>query len=686
MRFFQIHWVISYSLILGWLPGAEPVYPGASWQRLSDSEAVEVGWSREVLAEAREFSSTLNTEAVMIVTGGRVVEEWGAVDSKFNIHSIRKSLLSALCGLQVAEGRLNLDSTLAELGIDDRSPLSEVEKRATVRQLLQARSGVYHPALYETARMKALRPARHSHEPGTFWYYNNWDFNALGTIYEKAAGAGIYEEFARRIAAPIGMQDYETTDGAYVTGEDSIHRAYPFRLTARDLARFGLLYLRGGQWNGTQVLPAEWIRESIHPASDAGTNGGYSYLWWNCRNGLHFPGVTLPADSYSARGAGGHYLLVLPSLDTLIVHRVNTDISGRRVEAEEFGELMRRILAARRLPKPAVETKPNLDDLLPLLMSRHRVPGVSVLAIENRRIAWERHFGARTAGESGVVDADTRFEVASMTKPLAAHAALKLVEQGKLDLDRPLASYLPEPYLPDEPLHEKITARMVLSHTSGFPNWRPKGQPLRVLHEPGTAHRYSGEGFLFLQRAIESITGEDYESHLRRTLFEPMGMKASSHVWSEAWADQAAAGHDKEGNVKSPRRLYAEPNAAYSLYTTARDYSAFLIELMKTDRSTPHTLSAESLRLMLTPISPPVGRAPYRRRGQAARGEVRYGLGWVLEPTPSGLRVSHSGTNGTGFRSYAEFDPERGDGLIILTNADGGTEFWKELLNHLGRP
>jgi CubicO group peptidase (beta-lactamase class C family) len=688
MRSVLLRWILCHHLILGLAAAAVPaaMYPGASWQHLSEAEAEALGWSRAALAEAREFSATLHTEAVMIVTGGRVLDEWGAVERKFNVHSIRKSLLSALCGLQVAEKRLNLDATMAELGIDDRSPLSEIEKRATVRQLLQARSGVYHPALYETARMKAQRPARHSHEPGTFWYYNNWDFNALGTIYEQAAGTGIYEDFARRIAAPLGMQDYVPADGSYVTGEDSSHRAYPFRLTARDLARFGLLYLRAGDWQGGRVLPEAWVRESLQSASDAGASGGYSYLWWTCRNGLHLPGVTLPADSYSARGAGGHYLLVLPSLDTLIVHRVNTDLPDRRVEAAEFGELVRRILAARRLPAPAVAAQPDLDTLLPLLMTRHRVPGVSVVAIENRRIAWERHFGARQAGQGDAVDAATRFEVASMTKPLAAHAALKLVEQGRLDLDRPLVAYLPGPYLQDEPLHAKITARNVLTHTSGFPNWRPKDGALKVLHEPGTAYRYSGEGFVLLQRVIEQVTGEDYETHLQRTLLQPLGMTASSHLWSESWADQAAAGHDRQGRVKQPRRLYREANAAYSLYTTARDYAAFLLACLNPDPGAAPPVSTASRQLMLTPLSPPTGRPLIERRGSTGQGDVRFGLGWALEPTASGLRVCHSGSNGTGFRSHAEWDPEQGDGLVILTNADGGEAFWRELLNHLGRP
>ncbi len=657
-------------------------HPGAAWENLSDSEAAAAGWSREKLASAREFAGTISTEAVMIVTQGKVLDAWGAVDQKFNVHSIRKSLISALCGIQVADGKLRLQATMAELGIDDNEPaLTEVEKRATVHDLLKARSGVYHPALYETARMKAARPQRHSHEPGAFWYYNNWDFNALGTIYEQECGNGIYEDFKRLIAGPLGMEDFEVADGKYVTGADSIHRAYPFRMTARDLARFGLLFLRGGVWNGKQVVPADWVRDSITSYSDAGTRGGYGYLWWIERGGIHLPGVTMPSGSYSARGAGGHYVLVIPALDLVIVHRVNTDISGREVAASEFGELARRILDAYEPPASTA-----LDTALPLLMSRHRVPGAAVIRIEKGKIAAETYFGARAAGGDDPIDADTIFEAASMTKPLCAYAALKLVEQGRLDLDQPLVSYLGKPYIKDEPLHQKITARMVLTHTSGYPNWRPKGGALKVLHEPGSAYRYSGEGILMLQRAIEAITGEDYEAYMQRTLLKPLGMTNSSHVWQKNRASLAAAGHAADGNPKEPRRLYDQPNAAYTLYCIPRDYARFVLEMMNPDRSGAHSLSAVSLRLMLTPASPPTGRELLTRQGKSGDGELRFGLGWAIEPAPSGPRIRHSGSNGTGFRSHVEFDPATGHALLIMTNSVNGDTLWQDLVTRFGTP
>ena len=179
----------------------------------------------------------------MVVHHGAVVAEWGDTVKRTELASVRKSFLSALIGIAVGDHKISLDSTLAQLGIDDNPPaLTAVEKSATVRMLLQARSGVYHAALYETAAMAAKRPPRGSHPPNEFWYYNNWDFNALGTIYEHATGAGTYDALDKLIAKPIGMQDYRPQDGEYFYGRDSIHRAYPIRMSARDLARFALLY------------------------------------------------------------------------------------------------------------------------------------------------------------------------------------------------------------------------------------------------------------------------------------------------------------------------------------------------------------------------------------------------------------------------------------------------------------
>jgi CubicO group peptidase (beta-lactamase class C family) len=340
----------AFALALSFACAAAGPVPGAEWTRAASPEAA--GWSGDKLRAAREYSQRLDTAAVVVVAGGQVVDEWGRVSERFNIHSMRKSILTALIGMAVDEGKMKLDATLAGLGIDDNEPsLTQVEKQATVFDLLKARSGVYHPALYETPGMAAMRPLRGSHAPGTFWYYNNWDFNALGTIYEKQAGAGIFESFRTRLAAPLQMQDFRPQDGEYFKGRASVHPAYPFRMTARDLARFGLLYLREGEWGGKQLVPAAWVRESVKTYSDAGPAGGYGYMWWTAARGRHLPGVDLPEGTYSAQGAGGHYVLVIPAYDVVIVHRVNTDIRGNQVNPRQFGELVRLILDARVVPR-----------------------------------------------------------------------------------------------------------------------------------------------------------------------------------------------------------------------------------------------------------------------------------------------------------------------------------------------
>jgi CubicO group peptidase (beta-lactamase class C family) len=325
-------------------------WPQAEWEAMPSPG--KNGWDAGKLGEARSFSEKIGSDAVMIVEGGLVVAQWGEVERRYKCHSIRKSLLSALIGLHVESGAIDLSKTLGELGIDDREGLTHREKAAKVIDLLMARSGIYHPTGHETEYMKNLKPPRGSQGTGTWWVYNNWDFNALGTIFESLTKRDIFEEFRDRIASPLGMQDfrYDDTrrDGEHVSFETTVHRAYPFRMSARDLARFGLLYLRNGRWNEAPVIPEKWVRMSVRPYSHAGDRGAYGYMWWVAREGIHFPQIEVPEGTYSARGAGGHYVVVIPPLDLVVVHRVDTEQPGKRVEGFEFGALLEKILAAKR--------------------------------------------------------------------------------------------------------------------------------------------------------------------------------------------------------------------------------------------------------------------------------------------------------------------------------------------------
>ncbi|MEI4473917.1 serine hydrolase domain-containing protein [Frigidibacter sp. MR17.24] len=287
------------------------------------------------------------TDCLLIVQGGRIVHSWGDIAHKYLCHSIRKSFLAAMMGEDVEAGTIALDATLEDLGIDDVEGLSEVERKALVYDLLTARSGIYHPAGYETAWMKSIKEKRHSHGPGTFWCYNNWDFNALGTIFVQATGLSVAEAFARRIAAPVGMEDFDLATDAWTESfAESRHDAYPFRMSSRDLARFGQLFLQAGRWGGVQVLPEGWAAENVMPYSHAGARGAYGYMWWLERDGVFAPGCVTPRGSYAAVGAGGHYCLVVPERDMVIVHRVDTDIKGRAISKHGFGRLLRAIFAA----------------------------------------------------------------------------------------------------------------------------------------------------------------------------------------------------------------------------------------------------------------------------------------------------------------------------------------------------
>ena len=325
------------------------VFPAEHWAKAVEPE--DVGWSSATLRAARELSERIGSTAVMVVHRGVVVDAWGEITTKSNLHSVRKSLLSALIGTAVGEGRIDLTASLASLGIDDNPPsLTAAEKLATVGDLIRARSGVYHAALYETPAMTASKPPRGSHPPGTHWHYNNWDFNALGTIYEQQSGERIFESFERRIAAPLQMEDYTANDGRYVTGAASIHAAYPFRMTARDLARFALLFLREGRWRERQIVPAAWVVESTATHSRTGPEQGYGYMWWTGRGAGLFPNVRIPEHGYYAAGYRGQYAFVFPDHDLVVVHRVNTDFSTETPSSNQIGRVLWMILSAGGIP------------------------------------------------------------------------------------------------------------------------------------------------------------------------------------------------------------------------------------------------------------------------------------------------------------------------------------------------
>ncbi len=296
--------------------------PGAT----ADRDAPQ--WSQTALDAAEQYAAAIGTHAFLLVDGsGAVIRSYGPVDEPMPSMSIRKSFVSALFGILADEGRVDLDATLEELGIDDHQGLTAAERQATIRDLLASRSGVYHPAAYETPGMQDNRPARGSHPPGSFCFYNNWDFNALATILEQVSGESVVDLFMTRLAEPLGMEDFDPArDFEIVLEPVSRHPAIEFSQSARDLARFGRLFLAGGHWGGAQIVPEDWVRESTSVISDLGMFGGYGYSWWVAHKGEHFPFLRFPDGTFSARGTGEQILLVLPHLNAVWVHR--TELHG----------------------------------------------------------------------------------------------------------------------------------------------------------------------------------------------------------------------------------------------------------------------------------------------------------------------------------------------------------------------
>lgn len=173
-------------------------YPTQTWNKIKSPEAM--GWSSAKLALAQQYSESIGSAAVMIVVYEEILAEWGETGRKIDVRSLMKPFLNALYGIAVQEGKMNIQRTLAELGIDDKSPaLTPAEQQARIVDLLQARSGVYHLSSIDTPAMIEDMPERGSHPPGTFWYYHNWDFCVLGGIYEQIMQRSLFADFDRLI-------------------------------------------------------------------------------------------------------------------------------------------------------------------------------------------------------------------------------------------------------------------------------------------------------------------------------------------------------------------------------------------------------------------------------------------------------------------------------------------------------
>jgi CubicO group peptidase (beta-lactamase class C family) len=291
---------------------------------------------------------------------------------------------------------------------------------------------------------------------------------------------------------------------------------------------------------------------------------------------------------------------------------------------------------------------------IPRLLRISGVPGLSIAVVQDSRVVWAGAYGTINDPARAPVDTGTIFEAASLSKPVFAYLVLRLADRGELDLDRPLFQMLEYPRLAHDERYKRITARIVLSHGTGLPNWG--GERLTLRFDPGTAYGYSGEGFVFLQKAVERLTGRSLDELARREVFQPLGMSRSSFVWQARFEGDAAYAKDWRWQVAPVNRYTpAEANAAASLLTTAPDYARFVAAVL-----TGRGLSPAMWRKFLTPVretSP--GRA--------------IGLGIRVEDGAAGRSFYHSGNNGRRFTSYMTGDLATGLGLVYFASAYNGT-------------
>jgi CubicO group peptidase (beta-lactamase class C family) len=322
----------------------------------------------------------------------------------------------------------------------------------------------------------------------------------------------------------------------------------------------------------------------------------------------------------------------------------------------------------------AEETAIQLEKDIPEQMKKAKVPGLAIAVVRNGKTAWAHGFGIKESRTNESVTEDTVFEAASLSKPVFAYGVLKLVEQGKLGLDVPLTSYLPKPFIAGDERLKKITARIVLSHRTGFPNWPGDGGSVSIYFTPGERFSYSGEGYIYLQRVVEKITGKPLNKYMTEAVFTPLGMTTSSYVWRPDFDALTATGHDSEGKPTELEKP-TEALAASTLNTTAKDYALFLEAVLNGKGLKPSTV-----REMETPeiALDPECRICIKREPKQLSKNLFWGLGWGIERKDGTDMLWHWGDNGS-FKAFVMADPKTKSGVVMFANSENGLEVAKPL-------
>jgi CubicO group peptidase (beta-lactamase class C family) len=340
-----------------------------------------------------------------------------------------------------------------------------------------------------------------------------------------------------------------------------------------------------------------------------------------------------------------------------------------------LGLLSPMLRAKRGATAHAGATVAQLERDIPELMRKDGIPGLSIGVIREGKIAWVHGFGVTVAEGGQPVTTETIFEAASLSKPVFAYGVFKLVEQGKLGLDVPLTTYLPKPYVEDERLGN-ITARIVLSHRTGFPNWRD-ADSLLIYFTPGERFSYSGEGYIYLQRVVETITGKPLNEYMKEAVFTPLGMTRSSYVWKVEFDALTATGHDDDGK---PEKKWKpdEAGAASTLNTTAKDYALFVAGVLN-----GVGLKAATLREMETPqvALDPECRICIKKEPKQLSKNLFWGLGWGIQCVDgSDELLWHWGDNGA-FKAFVIAEPKAKSGVVMFANSAKGLEVARPIVD-----
>jgi len=334
--------------------------------------------------------------------------------------------------------------------------------------------------------------------------------------------------------------------------------------------------------------------------------------------------------------------------------------------------------------KSQIPTGINLDDKIRFLMQEADIPGLSIAIINNGRLSFSKGYGWSNTETKDPVNDNTVFEAASLGKPLFAYLVLKLADKGIIGLDTPLSHYIGDGFdIEKRKLAERITARMVLSHTTGLPNAASGNKPLVFAFNPGEKFSYSGEAIRLLQQVIEQVTKTELEKLMVAYVFSPLNMNKTSFIWQTEYNSLKAFSHNELLEVAG-RGKPLEANAANTLHTTASDYAKFLIAVLKGEGLKKNTFR-EMVKSQV-PIDSICVICLNPAQVPHLSPHLAWGLGWGIEKEKGGSWIWHWGDNVT-YQGFAMGNLKSKDAIVYFANSTNGLSIAEELLNStLGIP